>query len=184
MPTAKVYISDKDFENRDIKPSTLGLSFGNTGLVVINESFVKSNLQERYDLSKTLIESTTKMNLLIHTIHHELQHYKQSHNLENNIINIGSYNMLKNRIFREYLSDAKFNEYKTNYRYRETEREANIVGWRETAEFLKKYASKDKFREIKISSYNSVKTKFDKSYAVSTNKTGYTAIQNNIICTI
>lgn len=178
LPTAKVYISDKDFENRDIKPSTLGLSFGNTGLVVINESFVKSNLQERYDLSKTLIESTTKMNLLIHTIHHELQHYKQSHNLENNIINIGSYNMLKNRIFREYLSDAKFNEYKTNYRYRETEREANIVGWRETAEFLKKYASKDKFREIKISSYNSVKTKFDKSYAVSTNKTGYTAIQN------
>ena len=178
LPTAKVYISDKDFENRDIKPSTLGLSFGNTGLVVINESFVKSNLQERYDLSKTLIESTTKMNLLIHTIHHELQHYKQSHNLENNIINIGSYNMLKNRIFREYLSDAKFNEYKTNYRYRETEREANIVGWREAAEFLKKYASKDKFREIKISSYNSVKTKFDKSYAVSTNKTGYTAIQN------
>lgn len=177
LPTVKVYIGAKDFRNRDINPSVIGSYYVDSGLMEINGAFIEPNLQVESDFSgKYMI--ATGMNLLIQGIYHELQHYKQSHDLENNIINISSYNMLKNRIFREYLSDAKFNEYITNYRYREIEREADIVGWRETAEFLKKYASKDKFAEIKISSFNSVRTKLNKSCAFNTSKTGYKVIQN------
>lgn len=177
LPTVKVYIGAKTFRNRDINPSVIGSYFADSGLTEINGAYIEPTLQVESDFSGTYMIATG-LNLLIQGIYHELQHYKQSYDLENNIINISSYNMLKHRIFREHLSDEKFNEYRTNYRYREIETEADIVGWRETAEFLKKYASKDKFAEIEISSFNSVRTNLKKSCAFNTNKNGYKVIQN------
>ncbi len=182
-PPAKVYISDEDFLGKKLNGAS-GVSFGDTGLIVLHDKILSSSFREKMDLSGLKLYDVSKLTFLTFLIHHELEHYKQNCYLREGKINLSSYYSLKSGLQRSYLTDLKdnFDEFKVNYAYRETEREANIAGWRETAYFLKEYASKEKFNEIERASLNQTKVFKNKSfgYGVTKSKKAFLLDEYNI----
>lgn len=132
---AKTYIGNVTPFNSAMG-TNYGVSLGETGIICFNEKILR--------LSGVINDETFKLTnnaLLIHVINHELEHYKDSIDYEKGKFTIGGWEMTKNRILRKYLSSDEFNEYRVNYHYKETERKANKVGYRETREIIEKYLS-------------------------------------------
>ena len=159
LPNAKVYLTKKDlFDGENFEGNIKANTYGEKGIIELNESeFEKdfSIISKKFNVSRSV--------LCLTTINHELEHYKQSYYMQIGKLNESSFYMIMNRIFRNYLSDKNFNEYKTNYKYKQTEREANVNGWRDTAKLLQTYAKDTKFKEMEQAYYISRKTNMEKA---------------------
>lgn len=141
LPVARTYIGNKTPYNGPME-NTYGVSVGDTGIICFNEKFLKSPGNAR-DKNHNLLNNT----LLIHVINHEVEHYKDSIEYQNDEATIGSWKMLKNRLLRKYLSTQLFDEYMINYRYKESENTANKQGYRETKSILQEFFSEEEFGE-------------------------------------
>lgn len=160
LPMAKLYITKNDlFSGEDIKDKYSGVSHSNTGIIglsryVYNQNF--NDINEKYQISNGI--------KMIHTVNHELEHYKQDSFVQSGKLSSSSFANIKHQLFIKYFSGTNFNEYKSNYQYREIEREANIRGWADTAKLLEVYA-KDKAMEIDNCYRNYSKTSMEKAYS-------------------
>ncbi|MDD6756965.1 MAG: hypothetical protein PUE33_02725 [bacterium] len=141
LPVTRTYIGNKTPYNSSME-NKYGVSIGDTGIICFNEDFLKSPGNTR-NKDHNLLNNT----LLIHVINHEIEHYKDSIEYQNNEITIGAWKMLKNRLLRKYLSTQQFNEYMINYRYKESENTANKQGYRETKSILQGFFSEEEFGE-------------------------------------
>lgn len=159
MPNAKVYLTKNNlFDGKKIEENLKGMSHGTTGIIGLNES--------EFEKDFSIISKKINVNrgiLCFTTINHELEHYKQSYDMQIGKLNESSFYMIMCCIFRNYLSDKDFNEYKTNYEYKQIEREANVNGWRDTAKLLQTYAKDTKFKEMEQAYYISRKTNMEKA---------------------
>lgn len=164
LSDAMVYIGNSDFWGRDFNFG--GCYYGGTGLIIVKEDIVKKFSLEN---NRQGVASDVSM---IHTMFHELEHYKQNCITKNGVINISSINNIINVLSRKYLTDKDFDEYMKNYFFMEKEREANIVGWNETAYFLKEYGNKEKNRDLIKSISNKVNAFLEKSYSLKKTKDG------------
>ena len=127
MYITSIHIFDKT------KPDFNGLHYADT--ISINYELLN------HDGNKEYVEFGVKnLTKWIQTINHELQHYKQNVDMQKGKFSLSAWNYIKSSILRTYLSKKDFNEYMINYKFVETEREANILGWQETASFLNTYS--------------------------------------------
>lgn len=168
LPLAKVYITKKDlFDGHDISNDYKGVSHGNTGIIGLNEYEFEKDfniISKNFNISRGL--------LCLTTVNHELEHYKQSSMVNSGILNQSSFAMIKNSIFRNYLSTKDFDEFVSNYRYRETEMEANVNGWKDTAKLMESYAKDTKGKEIEQCYYLSGKKYMEKANSWQLKKLG------------
>ncbi len=135
-PLAKVYLSSKELGGDKLNPNTLGVSYGFTGIIFINESYAKLHpRQKRYH------DIDNDFNL-ISTLFHELQHFTQSLEAESGRVSLTAMKMVKNHLFRTYLSTSQFNEYTENYDYRETEVEADMQGYLDAFKYARSFVPK------------------------------------------
>ena len=158
MYITSIHIFDKT------KPDFNGLHYANT--VSINYALLNQDGNQPY--IEFGIKNLTEW---IHTITHELQHYKQNQDMEKGKFSLSAWNYIKQRILRNYLSKKDYNEYMNNYKFLEVEREANILGWQETASFLNTYSPHFQ-NEIKEASALSTQT-------LQTAKYGMKSTDNN-----
>ena len=157
-----IYITTKDLYHQ--KPPTFNGVYYGLGTISINYQLLNKNGNEQY--CEFGVKNKTKW---IQTIHHELQHYKQDKSLRGNEFNLSAWNYIISNILSVYLSDENYDEYMTNYKFRGMEREANAVGWRETAEFLNTY-SPNFDKEVKAAKYMAVQTKRVEKYGINKEK--------------
>lgn len=75
----------------------------------------------------------------IHTICHEAKHIEQNSNIINSVCNEKTKNVLYDKLFREYLSDEKFNFYKSNYYFESGEKDAEVAGFYNATVYVTKY---------------------------------------------
>lgn len=156
LPLAKIYITKKPLYGEDFGDNVYGESYNDTGIICLNQKY--------YGMDFNLKVGNISLWLFcLNIIHHELEHYKQDCEVSKGVLNESSFSSIKDILFRIYFSNSEFNEYKTNYEYREVEREANVNGWRDTAKLLQTYAKDTKFKEIEQAYYISRKTNMEKA---------------------
>jgi len=128
MPLIKPYITSVDIEGK--KPSWGGLHTGYP-----SESIIQ--ISQRVARDKKFIDSHDHG--FAHVVLHEYEHWSQCYNAKNNKLSPSSYIYAKMRILRVGLTDEHFDEYKSNYSYKECERFANIEAFKETGRLVGEY---------------------------------------------
>lgn len=140
-PLAKVYLSSKAYDGSMLSSSTLGVSYGFTGVVFINDNFAKL-----HPAGKAYHGIDNDFNLIA-VLFHELQHFSQSLDADRGVVSASAMKMIKSNLFRNYLSSKEFNEYQQNYDYRETEVEADYQGYKDAFMYLNSLVPK-RVREL------------------------------------
>lgn len=154
VPPANIYISDYDLDNQ--KSTSLGTNFGNTGIIKISKKTVLQD-ENTHDGIPNYIS-------LLMVVSHETRHSKQAYGAFNNVISIESFEYVKSRLFRQYLTTKDFDEYSRNYMHYEIESDANVYGWRNAENVVKKYVPSMSHLLNKLAS-NGIITSFQESTA-------------------
>lgn len=144
---AKVYVTNKDLYDEN---ENYGCSFGETGLVVICKDLVNNKRDKETIYNKFFLNG---LEMSIPVTLHELEHYYQASCKKNNAFNYENFIYSLRTMLTDYLSTKEYDEYKTNYSFMETEREANKNGWREFGTFCNKHNSSNKIRNAATLAY-------------------------------
>lgn len=165
IPDARVYIGNVDINGKSHRDS-YGLSYGDTGIISINQSFISNSPRKInfYNISYDV--------KIAQTMFHELEHYYQWIKMNNKEMSVSSFNSVRSTILRRFLSDSEYNEYMDNYKFNEQEREANVRGWYDTVRFLEKYGDKNRINDINRAIHLEISTDFEKRYGIKKDKKG------------
>ena len=122
LPYMNCYVTSVDLKHN--KPFWNGLH-SYDGLVLINERVCnRDNLLLR------------KRHSYAYVVLHELEHYYQAYSVRNNIFNEANYIYSKKAVLQQ---NQEYNEFMTNYGYKETENKANVKAGYELLELYRKY---------------------------------------------
>ena len=162
---AIVYVGNTDIHGNSHADS-FGLSYSTTGIISINQNFVKHKPNDIYN------EAGVSYDVKIsQTMHHELEHYYQMYKLRNNVVNKSTFDAVRIQIvFRRHLSDSDYDEYMENYKFNEMEREANIRGWYDSVKFFEKYGGEKRIKDISRATHMELTTSFEKGMGVKKDK--------------
>ncbi len=134
LPMIKPYLTSIDLEGK--RPTWGGLHIGfNSGSIV--------QINQKVAMLKDLVEREDHG--LAHVVYHEYEHWNQCYNMKNNLLNPTTYIYSKSRLLRGALGErdnngrVTYDEYISNYLFKETERFANIRAFRETGILVGKY---------------------------------------------
>ena len=116
-----------------------------------------NEIYEGYDISYLIKQ--------MHTVFHEIEHYKQYCYVSKGILNPSSFALIKSTLFQDCLSTDDFNEYRTNYDHREIEVEANLNAWEQVGQLLDLYNVHERRDEINSCWRNYSKRDREKAYA-------------------
>ena len=136
---ALIYISNEYLGDNEVHRD-LGVSYGDTGIISISRFLAEGILNKKISFYGTQFNKDA---LLLTTLFHELKHYEMSNKIMSGAeFDIESLHVIMDKIFPKYLSKTKLDEYKLNYKYRQSEQEANVFGLNMAGEVLSKIVSR------------------------------------------
>ena len=133
-----------------------GCCYGNSSVINVSRDYALDKVTKDTGLPNYMS--------IIHTVCHEVKHSSQAFHTSNGELTLETFNYIKMQLFSNYLSNDKYDEYKTNYIHTEIESDSNYYGWRQTERILKKFCS-NMIDELTTVVSNSIVTTFQEETA-------------------
>ena len=156
IPPVAVYLTNYDMRGDKISPGERGCSYGNSSVINVSRDYALDKVTKDTGLPNYMS--------IIHTVCHEVKHSSQAFHTSNGEFTLETFNYIKMQLFSNYLSNDKYDEYKTNYIHTEIESDSNYYGWRQTERILKKFCS-NMINELTTVVSNSIVTTFQEETA-------------------
>lgn len=156
IPPVAVYLTNYDMRGDKISPDERGCSYGNSSVINVSRDYALDKVTKDTGLPNYMS--------IIHTVCHEVKHSSQAFHTSNGEFTLETFNYIKMQLFSNYLSNDKYDEYKTNYIHTEIESDSNYYGWRQTERILKKFCS-NMVDELTTVVSNSIVTTFQEETA-------------------
>ena len=156
IPPVAVYLTNYDMRGDKISPGERGCSYGNSSVINVSRDYALDKVTKDTGLPNYMS--------IIHTVCHEVKHSSQAFHTSNGEFTLETFNYIKMQLFSNYLSNDKYDEYKTNYIHTEIESDSNYYGWRQTERILKKFCS-NMIDELTTVVSNSIVTTFQEETA-------------------
>ena len=156
IPPVAVYLTNYDMRGDKISPGERGCSYGNSSVINVSRDYALDKVTKDTGLPNYMS--------IIHTVCHEVKHSSQAFHTSNGEFTLETFNYIKMQLFSNYLSNDKYDEYKTNYIHTEIESDSNYYGWRQTERILKKFCS-NMVDELTTVVSNSIVTTFQEETA-------------------
>lgn len=156
IPPVAVYLTNYDMRGDTISPGERGCCYGNSSVINVSRDYALDKVTKDTGLPNYMS--------IIHTVCHEVKHSSQAFHTSNGEFTLETFNYIKMQLFSKYLSNDKYDEYKTNYIHTEIESDSNYYGWRQTERILKKFCS-NMINELTTVVSNSIVTTFQEETA-------------------
>ena len=156
IPPVAVYLTNYDMRGDKIAPGERGCCYGNSSVINVSRDYALDKVTKDTGLPNYMS--------IIHTVCHEVKHSSQAFHTSNGEFTLETFNYIKMQLFSNYLSNDKYDEYKTNYIHTEIESDSNYYGWRQTERILKKFCS-NMINELTTVVSNSIVTTFQEETA-------------------
>ena len=156
IPSVEVYLTNYDMRGDKIAPGERGCCYGNSSVINVSRDYALDKVTKDTGLPNYMS--------IIHTVCHEVKHSSQAFHTSNGEFTLETFNYIKMQLFSNYLSNDKYDEYKTNYIHTEIESDSNYYGWRQTERILKKFCS-NMINELTTVVSNSIVTTFQEETA-------------------
>lgn len=156
IPPVAVYLTNYDMRGDKIAPGERGCCYGNSSVINVSRDYALDKVTKDTGLPNYMS--------IIHTVCHEVKHSSQAFHTSNGEFTLETFNYIKMQLFSNYLSNDKYDEYKTNYIHTEIESDSNYYGWRQTERILKKFCS-NMVDELTTVVSNSIVTTFQEETA-------------------
>ena len=156
IPSVEVYLTNYDMRGDKISPGERGCCYGNSSVINVSRDYALDKVTKDTGLPNYMS--------IIHTVCHEVKHSSQAFHTSNGELTLETFNYIKMQLFSNYLSNDKYDEYKTNYIHTEIESDSNYYGWRQTERILKKFCS-NMIDELTTVVSNSIVTTFQEETA-------------------
>ena len=164
VPMPYVYISNYGLADERLPKNSAGVSSGNSGMIVLNRELIKNNISGEEHIPSIIS--------FMHVVAHEVRHSNQAYRAEKGEESLVAFDYIRSVVFRQYLSEKDYNEYRENYQHSEIESDAEQYGWRIICEIIKSRIKNENnylakvFKEAESASNNdliSIKQEKDKT---------------------